>query len=299
MSKKSFEHLLSAVNKAKSYNSSSNDDNTWKCEKDSAGTGFAIIRFLPGATDDVVPFAKKYNHGFKNSLGKWFIEDCRTTFGEQCPVCEANSELWNTGSEKNKQIARDRRRKLSYYSNILIISDPKNPDNEGKTFIFRYGKNIFDKIVEALDPEVVEGDEPKEAFNPFSLSEGANFKLRIRKVDGQVNYDKSEFSSPSAIDTEIDFSSLYDLSKIIDPSATPPYDVIKQKFDKHLGVAQARKTDEEKDDEEFEKSVIRNKDKETPKAPAAPAAQAANEDDDDISFFKKLAADDDDDGIPY
>ena len=172
-------------------------DNYWRPEVDKAGNGMATIRFLPAPPqdgDDALPWAKVFSHGFQGP-GGWFIENCLTTKNEQCPVCEHNNKLWNSGVEANKQVARDQKRKLTYVANVYIVSDPKHPENEGKVKLFKFGKKIFDKITEAMNPAF----EDETAINPFDLWEGANFRLKIRKVEGYQNYDKSEFESPSAL----------------------------------------------------------------------------------------------------
>lgn len=176
-----------------SSGSSYNDDRIWTCERDKTGKGEATIRFLPAAADEDFPWVKKFNHGFQDN--GWFIENCPTTLGKECPVCAGNNELWQTGIEANKNIARKRKRKLSYYSNILVIKDPKNPDNEGKIFLFRYGKVIHDMIENAMSPEF----DDETPINPFDFWAGADFKLKIVNKDGYANYDKSSFAKPSAL----------------------------------------------------------------------------------------------------
>jgi len=181
---------LTKINEKNSYS----DDRFWRPELDKSSNGYAVIRFLPPVDNEDIPWARLFSHGFQGK-GGWFIENCPTTLGLPCPICEANNDLWNSGIESDKEIARDRKRKLSYISNILVISDPANPQNEGKIFLYKYGKKIFDKINEAMNPEF----EDESAINPFDFWEGANFKLKIRKVEGYINYDKSEFESPSAL----------------------------------------------------------------------------------------------------
>ena len=177
-------------------------DNYWKPTVDKAGNGMAVIRFLPAPPqdgDDALPWVKIFSHGFQGP-GGWLIDNCLTTMDKQCPICEHNSALWNSGIEANKDIVRKQKRKLNYVSNIYMISDPSNPDNEGKVFLFRYGKKIFDKITEAMNPQF----EDEQAINPFDLWKGANFKLKIRKVDGYQNYDKSEFESAAPLNGDDD-----------------------------------------------------------------------------------------------
>ena len=162
------------------------DDRIWKPSVDKSGNGYAIIRFLPEPEGCDLPWTRVYTHAFQGP-GGWLIDQCLTTKDQKCPVCEHNSQLWNSGSDANKEIARKQKRRLSYYSNIYIVSDPANPENEGKVFLYKYGKKIFDKIQEAMKPEFAD----ETAINPFDFWSGANFKLKIRRVEGYQNYDKS------------------------------------------------------------------------------------------------------------
>ena len=170
------------------------DDRIWKCERDKSGNGYAILRFLPAGQEEDVPWVQMWTHGFKGP-GGWYIENSLTTLAKDDPVSKANTALWNSGIESDKTIARDRKRKLSYYSNILVLEDSANSENEGKLFLFRYGKKIFEKISSVLNPEFKD----ETPFNPFDLLEGADFKIKIRQVDGYANYDKSEFASQSKL----------------------------------------------------------------------------------------------------
>jgi hypothetical protein len=176
------------------------DDRIWKCEKDNTGNGYAVIRFLPAPQQEDVPWVRLWTHGFKGP-GGWYIENSLTTprsdapSGTKDPVSVANTTLWNSGVESDKSIARERKRKLSYYSNILVIEDSMNAENEGKVFLFRYGKKIFEKIESVMNPEFKD----ETPINPFDFWAGANFKLKIRKVDGYANYDKSEFAAPTQL----------------------------------------------------------------------------------------------------
>ena len=161
-----------------------------------------------------MPWARVYNHAFQGPTGQWYIENSLTTVGQKDPVSEYNSQLWNTGLESDKEIARKQKRKLQYFSNIYVVTDSKHPENEGKVFLFRYGKKIFDKLMAAMQPEF----EDESPINPFDFWEGANFKLKIRKVDGYWNYDKSEFDKSSALfkdDAKIEevWKSAYPLSE--------------------------------------------------------------------------------------
>ena len=218
---------IQATSEKKSYK----DDRFWRPELDKASNGYAVIRFLPAPPNEDLPWAKLYTHGFQ-AKGGWFIENSRTTFGEKDPVSEMNSELWNSGIESDKDIARARKRKLQYISNILVISDPANPQNEGKIFLYKFGKKIFDKIQEAMEPEFAD----EKAVNPFELWDGANFKLKVRKISGFINYDKSEFDSPSALfdgdDVQLEelWKKQYSLTAFTDPSNFKSYDELKQRL---------------------------------------------------------------------
>ena len=207
------------------------DDRFWRPELDKASNGYAVIRFLPAPPNEELPWAKLYSHGFQGK-GGWFIENSRTTLGEKDPVSEMNSELWNSGIEADKDIARARKRKLQYISNILVISDPANPQNEGKIFLYRFGKKIFDKIQEAMEPEFAD----EEKVNPFDFWGGANFKLKVRKISGFINYDKSEFDSSSELfdgdDVQLEelWKKQYSLTAFSDPSNFKSYDELKQRL---------------------------------------------------------------------
>jgi len=237
-SKGSLDKLSKAIENLSEKNSG-NDDRFWYPETDKAGNGSAIIRFLPASAvdgEEGLPWVRTFSHGFQGP-GGWLIENCLTTLNEKCPVCENNSVLWNSGLEANKEIVRKRKRKLTYISNILVISDPKNPDNEGKVFLFKFGKKIFDKITEAMNPEF----EDETAINPFDFWEGANFKVKIRQVEGYRNYDRSEFDSPTALydgnDEKLEslWKKEYSLKEFIQPSQFKSYDKIKERLNAVLG----------------------------------------------------------------
>jgi len=214
------------------------DDRFWKPELDKSGNGFAIIRFLPTPEGEEMPWVSYWDHGFQGP-GGWYIEKSLTTLGKQDPVSEYNTQLWNTGIEANKEQARKQKRRLHYVSNIYVVSDPKNPDNEGKVFLYRYGKKIFEQLKEAISPAF----EDEAAINPFDLrGEGANFKIKIRKVDGYWNYDKSEFETPAPLfDDENQLNDIYtsvnSLSEIIAPNEFKSYEELKEKLDRVLGLS--------------------------------------------------------------
>jgi len=206
------------------------DERIWKLERDKTGNGYAVIRFLPASENEDVPWVRVWTHGFKGP-GGWYIENSLTTLGKDDPVSKANTALWNSGIDSDKNIARDRRRKLNYYSNIYVVEDSLNSENEGKVFLFRYGKKIFEKITGVMNPEF----QDETPINPFDLWEGANFKLKMRQVDGFPNYDKSEFTDvcPLAEDEkklEEVWKSQYSLSEIVDEKNFKSYAELESRF---------------------------------------------------------------------
>ena len=236
----SFDKLTKAIEASTQSSENSKDDNRfWQPSVDKAGNGMAIIRFLPAPSvdgDDALPWVRIFHHGFQGP-GGWLIDNCLTTVNEKCPVCEHNSTLWNSGIEANKDIARKQKRKLSYIANVYIVSDPSNPDNEGQIKLFKFGKKIFDKITEAMNPEFAD----ETPVNPFDLWEGANFKLKIRNVEGYRNYDKSEFADKSALlngdDDKLEelWKSEFSLKDFTDKKHFKPYEQLKGRLDKVLG----------------------------------------------------------------
>ena len=214
------------------------DERMWKPTVDKAGNGYAVIRFLPAGEGQDVPWARYWDHGFKGPQGQWYIEKSLTSIGLNDPVGEMNSLLWNSGIEADKDKARTQKRRLHYVSNILVVSDPGNPANEGKIFMYQYGKKIFDKIMDMMQPQF----QDEEPVNPFDMWEGANFKLKIRQVEGYRNYDKSEFASLSALaDNDEKLESLYnqmhDLSEWTDSKNYKSYDELKTKLNSILGMS--------------------------------------------------------------
>ena len=214
------------------------DDRFWKPTRDKAGNGYAVIRFLPAKEGEDLPWVRYWDHGFKGPTGLWYIENSLTTIGQDDPVSEANSVLWNSGRDEDKATARDRKRRLHYASNILVVSDPSNPHNEGKVFLYKFGKKIFDKIMDVMQPQFAD----EQPVNPYDFWEGADFKLKIRKVEGWVNYDKSEFSTAAALyngdegQLEEVYAKLYSLADFTDPKNYKSYDELKAKLNKVLGV---------------------------------------------------------------
>jgi len=260
----------------------SKDDNRfWQPEVDKAGNGMAIVRFLPAPQadgDDALPWVRVFSHGFQGP-GGWLIDNCLTTLNEKCPVCEHNNTLWNSGIEANKDIARKQKRKLSYVANILVISDPANKSNEGQIKLFKFGKKIFDKITEAMNPEFAD----ETPINPFDLWEGANFKLKIRNVEGYRNYDKSEFAEKSALydgdDEKLEalWKSEFGLKEFLERKNFKSYDQLKQRLDKALGFdgsAPAIKSKAADTVAEADTSII---------------DKSVGEDDEDLDYFKSLA----------
>ena len=260
------------------------DERLWKPELDKSGNGYSVIRFLPSPEGEDLPWAKVWNHAFQGPTGQWYIENSLTTIGQKDPVSEYNSKLWNSGIESDKEIARKQKRKLQYFSNILVVSDPKHPENEGKVFLFRYGKKIFDKIMEAMQPAFPD-DTP---INPFDFWEGADFKLKIRKVDGFWNYDKSEFSAPSPIaDDESKIESIWksqhSLAEKLDASNFKSYDELSTRFHAVIsGTTTVGNVSEEMDDEPVATPVVDTKPVESP-------VTSQEEDDDTMDYFSKLA----------
>ena len=268
-----------------SSESADNKDNYWRPEVDKAGNGMATIRFLPASAvdgEDALPWVKVFSHGFQGP-GGWLIDNCLTTKGQQCPICEHNSTLWNSGIEANKEVVRKQKRKLNYVANVYIVSDPKHPENEGQVKLFKFGKKIFDKITEAMNPQF----EDEEAINPFDLWKGANFKLKIRKVDGYQNYDKSEFESASPLSSDDDelekiWKSEFALSELISDKEFKTYDALKTRLDKVLGLSgevPAPKTTVE---------TIKEQAKAAPKK-VVDIEPEVTEEDEDLAYFSKLA----------
>ena len=285
--------MESASGPAQGEKMSYNDDTMWKPELDKTGNGFAVVRFLPTPEGEEMPWVSYFDHGFQGP-GGWYIEKSLTTLNKQDPVSEYNSQLWNTGIEANKEIARKQKRRLHYMSNVYVVSDPKNPDNEGKVFKYRYGKKIFEALKEAISPAF----EDEKAINPFDLrGEGANFKIKIRKVDGYWNYDKSEFSDSAPLFEDEDklnevVASMHSLSDVISPSEFKTYDELKEKFNRVLGLTGATATSTAESVAEDMEEVPWSDVNKEPVA-EAPVIQSASDDDseDAMDYFKKLASD--------
>jgi gp32 DNA binding protein like len=300
-SRSAFDRLNDEVNKLANPSGQQNsqeDNRFWKPEVDKSGNGYAVIRFLPAPPNEDLPFVRLWDHGFQGPTGKWYIEKSLTTLGQKDPVSEYNSMLWNSGIESNKDLVRKYKRRISYISNIYVVKDPSNPANEGKVFLYQYGKKIWDKINLAMNPEF----EDEQAFNPFDMWEGATFKLKIRKVEGYRNYDKSEFEAPAPLngdDEELEriWNMEHSLQEFMDPKNFKSYDQLKQKLQTVLELgsdgqkptpAAARKNVEDIDEDDMTQMAPR------PAKTAAPVAKPVmdspfEDDDDSIDFFKKLA----------
>jgi len=285
----SLDKLLGEVQKqnAPQEKKSYKDDRLWKPELDKSGNGYAVIRFLPAVEGEDMPWAKVYNHAFQGPTGQWYIENSLTTIGQKDPVSEMNSAYWNTGIESDKEIARKQKRKLQYFSNIYVVSDSKHPENEGKVFLFRYGKKIFDKIMASMQPEF----EDETPVNPFDFWEGANFKLKIRKVAGYWNYDSSEFEKPSAIfdnDAQIEevWKTQYALAEYSAPTNFKSYEELKTRLNTVLsGSVTVGNVAEKMEDEPVADARV-----DTKPVDNTPTSEVDKTDDDDtMDYFQKLA----------
>jgi len=265
------------------------DDRLWKPELDASGNGYAVLRFLPAPDGEALPWAKLYSHAFQGP-GGWLIDNCLTTNGDKCPVCAHNNGLWNSGVESDKEIARKQKRKLSYYSNVYVVKDPKHPEKEGKVFLYKYGKKIHDKILAAMQPEF----QDETPVNVFDFWEGANFKLKIKTVAGYWNYDSAEFDSPSALSADDDemeslWQQAYSLEAFTNASEFKSYDALEDRLNNVLGL---RKTASAPsfESEEYEPAPVSSStaDFNAPDITSSPVV----EDDDALSYFAKLAAED-------
>lgn len=277
-----------------SQQSRAGDDRFWKPTVDKAGNGYAVIRFLPAPSGEDVPFVRVFSHGFQGP-GGWYIESSLSTINQKDPVGELNQLLWNTGGDEGKEQARKQKRKLEFISNIYVVKDPGNPENEGKVFLYKFGKKIWDKINLQMNPEF----EDESPVNPFDFWQGADFKLKIRKVGGYRNYDSSEFDSPAPLLDEDDkleavWNKQNALQEFVDPKNFKSYDELKAKLDRVLGktvptttAAETVVTQEEDDPWTESETVTSNE-----SAPLSQSPQTDSDDDDDIAFFKSLAEED-------
>lgn len=277
---------------------SSADERFWKPEMDKSGNGYAVIRFLPAPDGEEMPWAKVWSHAFKGPGGQWYIENSLTTLGKDDPVGEMNRQLWNSGRDSDKEIARAQKRKLSYYSNIYVVSDPAHPENEGRVFLYKFGKKIFDKLTEAMQPAFVD----ESPIDPFNFWKGADFKLKIRKVEGYWNYDKSEFAAPSTLgnfdDDKLEgiWNEGYSLAEFEDTKNFKSYEQLQARLSLVLGTTSTASAPTIREDEEevFAKpEPVENWGKEVSDfRQKAVAASPVADEDDTLSYFAKLAEDD-------
>jgi hypothetical protein len=286
----SLDSLLGAAQKesAPQEKKSYVDERLWKPTMDKSGNGYAVIRFLPSCEGEDLPWAKVWNHAFQGPTGQWYIENSLTTLGNNDPVSEYNSKLWNSGVESDKETARKQKRKLQYFANIYVVSDSANPQNEGGVFLYRFGKKIFDKVMEAMQPAF----EDESPINPFDFWNGANFKLKLRKVDGYWNYDKSEFEGVSALSEDDDvlegiYKKQYSLNEFTAASNFKSYDELKTRLDMVLSGTVAANTTVQTLMEDEPTASLTVDTKETP-APTVTVSADDNEDD-AMSYFEKLA----------
>ena len=287
--------LVKEVEKMNTSGSSA-DERFWKLECDKANNGYAVIRFLPAPNGEDLPFVKLYSHAFQGT-GGWFIENSLTTLGQKDPVSELNSELWNNGTDAGKEIARKQKRKLTYISNIYVVKDPANPENEGKVFLYKFGKKIFDKLTAAMQPEF----EDETAIDPFDFWQGANFKLKAKNVAGYRNYDSSEFATPAPLLDDDDameavWKKQYSLAELVAPDQFKTYDELKKRLDSVLGSKGSRRVDEEVEDEDNYRGPVKELDDDLRSQlnnlqPTRRATVVEEDEDEDstLSYFAKLA----------
>ena len=275
------------------------DERFWKLTTDKAGNGFAVIRFLPACDGEDMPFAKLYSHAFQGP-GGWYIENSLTTLGKKDPLGEYNRELWNSGDDSLKDQVRKQKRKLSYYSNIYVVKDPGNPENEGKVFLFRYGKKIHDKIMDVVNGDELEG---REGINPFDFWTGANFKLRAKKVAGYPNYDSSEFQDPGTLE-DLDDAQLesiwqreYKLQELVAPDMFKTYEQLQERLNAVLNLKGGQRTEEVVETLKAKPDFSRVENMNLKPEPVPVAAnetiskedQPSEDDDDVMDYFRKLA----------
>jgi len=275
--------LSGELSKLQSNQNNMGDDRFWKPEVDKSGNGYAIVRFLPSPMGEDVPFVRLWDHGFQGA-GGWFIEKSLTTLGKDDPVSEYNTMLWNSGVDKNKDLARKQKRRLGFISNIYIVKDPANPANEGKVFLYKYGKKIFDKLNDVMNPEF----EDETPTNPFDMWEGRDFKMKIRNVEGYRNYDRSDFAEAAPLlddDKQLEeiWKSQHSLSEFIDEKNFKSYAELKNRLYRVLMLDNAAPSVAAEPDPEPETSTV---------VPMTSSSASVDEDDEDLSFFKKLADED-------
>ncbi len=285
-----FDNLMKEVEKIAqpTQQEAQKDDRFWQPEVDKAGNGYAVIRFLPPSKGEELPWVRIWNHGFQGPTGKWYIENSLTTLGKPDPVSELNTELWNTGVEANKDIVRKQKRRLTYIANILIVKDPAHPENEGQVKLYKFGKKIFDKIKDVMQPQF----EDEDPINPFDFWKGANFKLKIRNVEGYRNYDKSEFEASSVLGDDEQLEKIWNkqhsLVEFLDPKHFKSYDELKAKLQSVLNAsgAPAPRAEATTLEEERPRSSVKAS------GPTARKEVDLDDDDESLSYFAKLANDD-------
>jgi hypothetical protein len=287
------EKLVKEVEKMNNSGGSS-DERFWSLTVDKSQNGYAVIRFLPAPDGEDLPFVKLYSHAFQGT-GGWLIDSCITTLNQKCPVCEHNSGLWNSGIDSNKEIARKQKRKLTYISNIYVVKDPANPENEGGVFLYKFGKKIFDKLTAAMQPEF----EDEESIDPFDFWKGANFKLKAKNVAGYRNYDSSEFAVPGPLlDDDDALEALWkkqnSLAELVAPSQFKSYEELKTRLDSVLGTKGSRRTDEEVNDEDDYRGSAPSLTEDlrgelNSLKSSRSVAVDDDEDDESLSYFAKLA----------
>jgi hypothetical protein len=289
--------LVKEVEKMNNNGGSSSDDRLWKLECDKSGNGYAVIRFLPAPNGEDLPFVKLYSHAFQGP-GGWYIENSLTTLGQKDPVSELNSELWNNGTDAGKELARKQKRKLTYVANIYVVKDPANPANEGKVFLFKFGKKIFDKLTAAMQPEF----EDEEAIDPFDFWQGANFKLKAKNVAGYRNYDSSEFARPEPLLDDDDameavWKKQFSLAELVAADQFKTYDELKKRLEYVLGnKGTPRYQDPDvADEEEYSRGPVKDLDEDlrselnSLQPTRRAAAPVEDEDDDALQYFARLA----------
>ena len=260
------------------------DTRFWRPSVDKAGNGYAVIRFLPSPKGEDIPWVQLWSHSFQGPTGKWYIENSLTTLNQKDPVSEHNSALWNSGIDSDKDTARKQKRRLSYIANVYIVKDPANPENEGEVKLFKFGKKIFDKLNDLMNPEF----DDETPVNPFDLWEGANFKLKIRNVEGYRNYDKSEFDTPAPASEDDDdleriWSSEFALQEFVSPENFKTYDELKSRLNFVLDLS---------DESSFsaparEEPVVQTRKETVDETESDPWAD--DSDDDGLTYFEKLA----------
>ena len=291
------ESLTAELSKLNTKSTQAADDRFWYPAVDKAGNGYAVIRFLPPTDGEDVPFVRVWDHGFKGPSGKWYIENSLTTIGEQDPVAEYNSKLWNATDDDNspqRRQARTQKRRLTYISNVIVLKDPAKPENEGKVFLFKYGKKIFDKLQEVMHPQFPD----EQPMNPFDLWDGANFQVKIRNVEGYRNYDKSQFAETGPLLDDDDklekiWKKQHALKPFIDKSNFKTYDELKRKLTEVLGLDETfGEVPDNKPRAQKPKAVAKSEDDEIPFDPPLTKPKATEDDDDEsLAFFKSLAND--------